>query len=81
METSTHREITDTPWECCGLPPVPVFPITISEAVPVSRKSTGKNPELNAAYSDAIKTDKESRYVQIFESTKVQETRNDYQWY
>ena len=40
-----------------------------------------KNPELKDAYSDTIKTDKDSGYIRILEPTELQETRNEPQWH
>ena len=40
-----------------------------------------KNPELKDAFSDTIKTDKDSDYIRILEPTELQETRNEPQWY
>ena len=39
-----------------------------------------KNPELKDAYSDTIKTDKDSGYIRILEPAELQNTRNDPQW-
>ena len=36
-----------------------------------------KNPELKDAYSDTIKTDKDSGYIRILEPTELQETKNE----
>ena len=40
-----------------------------------------KNPELKDAYSDTIKTDKDSGYIRIIKPTELQETKNEPQWY
>ena len=40
-----------------------------------------KNPELKDAYSDTIKTDKDSGYIRILEPTELQETRNEPHWH
>ena len=40
-----------------------------------------KNPEIKDAYSDTIKTDKDSGYIWILEPTELQETKNEPQWY
>ena len=39
-----------------------------------------KNPELKAAYSDTIRTDKDSGYIRTLEPTELLETRNETQW-
>ena len=40
-----------------------------------------KNPELKDAYSDTMKTDKDSGYIRIIEPTGLQQTKNEPQWY
>ena len=40
-----------------------------------------KNSELKDAYSDRVKTDKDSGYLRILEPTELQETKNEPQWY